>query len=350
MNEVAERAGVSAATVSRVLSDSTHPVRDETRRRVLDAAADLDFQPNMLARGLVTARTQVLGVIVHDVSDPYFGEIVRGLEDVANLRHHQVFVCSSDRDPGRELGYLRSLLGHRVDAIVFAGGAIEDRRYQADLRRLLNAFRERGGVVVMLAPHAYQAPTVTIDNLAGAREMTRYLLDLGHRRIGFIAGPERLRTSRIRLAGYRAALEEAGVEFAPDAVEAGGFTTEGGAKAAAALMERRSDITAIFAANDVMAFGVLHAVTVLGLRVPEDVSVAGFDDVQLAAFALSPLTTLRVPMSELGRLGAQLALDALAGRRVRSQRLPTEIVVRASTRALDAVESRGPGLSKEDEP
>jgi LacI family transcriptional regulator, galactose operon repressor len=302
---------------------------------VLDAAADLDFQPNMLARGLVTARTQVLGVIVHDVSDPYFGEILRGLEDAANLNDHRVFVCSSDREPERELGYVRSLLGHRVDAIVFAGGAIEDRRYKADLRRLLNAFRDLGGVVVMLAPHSYQAPSVTIDNLAGAREMTRYLLDLGHRRIGFIAGPEKLRTSRIRQTGYRSALREAGVEFAPDAVEVGAFTTDGGAKAGAALMERRPDITAIFAANDVMAFGVLHALAGLGLQVPEEVSVAGFDDVQLAAFAMSPLTTLRVPMSELGRLGAQIALDALAGRRVRSQRLPTEIIVRASTRALE---------------
>jgi LacI family transcriptional regulator len=335
LHDVAERAGVSTATVSRVLSDSSHPVRDETRHRVLDAAAQLDFQPNMLARGLVTARTQVLGVIVHDVSDPYFAEIVRGLEDAANLRDHRVFVSSSDRDPGRELGYVRSLLGHRVDAIIFAGGEIEDRRYQADLRRLLNAFRELGGVVVMLAPHTYPAPSVTIDNLAGGRRMTRYLLDLGHRRIGFIGGPERLRTGRIRLAGYRRALKDAGVGFNPDLVEGGGFTTEGGAKAAAALMERRSDVTAIFAANDVMAFGVLHAVAGLGLRVPEDVSVAGFDDVQLAAFALTPLTTLRVPMSELGRLGAQLALDVLAGRRARSRRLPTEVVVRSSTRALE---------------
>ena len=334
LRDVAKRAGVSPATVSRVLSASPHAVREETRQRVIEAASDLDFHPNMLARGLVTARTQVLGVIVHDVSDPYFGEIVRGLEDAANLRDHRVFVCSSDRDPERELAYVRALMGHRADAIVFAGGAIEDRRYQADLRRLLNAFRERGGVVVMLAPHAYQAPSVTIDNQAATRDMTSYLIALGHRRIGFIAGPERIRTSAVRLAGHREALETIGEAFDPDLVEDGGFTTEGGAKATVELLDRRPDVSAIFAANDVMAFGVLHALAGMDVRVPEDVSVAGFDDIQLAGFALSPLTTVRVPMSELGQLGAQVALNALAGRWVRSIRLTTEIVVRDSTRPV----------------
>lgn len=335
LRDVAARAGVSTATVSRVLSDSLHPVREETRVRVLAAARELEFQPNMLARGLVTARTHVIGVIVHDVSDPYFGEIVRGLEDAANLRDHRVFVCSSDRDPKRELAYVRALMGHRADAIVFAGGVIEDRVYQAELRRLLNAFGTLGGVVVTLAPHVHRAPSVTFDNRAATRGMTSYLLGLGHRRIGFIAGPEQIRTSAVRLAGHRDAFEQAGIAFDPDLVESGGFTTEGGAKAASRLLGRRDDATAIFAANDVMAFGVLHALAGMGIRVPEDVSVAGFDDIQLAGFALSPLTTVRVPMSELGRLGAQVALDALAGGRVRSVRLPTEIVVRESTRSLN---------------
>ena len=332
LRDVAARAGVSNATVSRVLSESLHPVREETRERVLAAARDLEFHPNMLARGLVTARTHVLGVIVHDVSDPYFGEIVRGLEDAANLRDHRVFVCSSYRDPERELAYVRALMGHRADAIIFAGGVIEDRVYQAELRRLLSVFRTLGGVVVTLAPHIHRAPSVTFDNLAATRDMTGHLLALGHRRIGFIAGPERIRTSAVRLAGHREAFETIGEALDPDLVEDGGFTTEGGAKATVELLDRRPDVTAIFAANDVMAFGVLHALAGMGVRVPEDVSVAGFDDIQLAGFALSPLTTVRVPMSELGQLGAQVALNALAGRRVRSIRLPTEIVVRDSTR------------------
>lgn len=334
IRDVALQADVSPATASRVLSGSAHPVRHETRLRVLEAAAELDFNPNMIARGLVTTRTHVLGVVVHDVSDPYFGEVVRGLEDAANLRDHRVFVCSSDRDPDRELAYVRALIGHRVDAIVFAGGAIEDRSYRTQLRRLLEGFRSLGGVVVTVAPHTLRAPSVTVDNTAGARDMTTHLLDLGHRRIAFVAGPERLRTSHLRLAGYREGLTDAGVTSDPALVEAGGFTTEGGAKAAATLLDRTPDLTAIFAANDVMAFGVLHELASRGLRVPDDVSVAGFDDISMARFALPPLSTVRVPMTELGQQGAHLVFEALSGRRVRSQRLPTEIVTRASTRRI----------------
>jgi LacI family transcriptional regulator len=334
IRDVALHADVSPATASRVLSGSAHPVRDETRVRVLEAAAALDFHPNMIARGLVTARTHVLGVIVHDVSDPYFGEIVRGIEDAAHLRDHRVFVCSSDRDPDRELAYVRALIGHRVDAIVFAGGAIEDRSYRTQLRRLLEGFRSLGGVVATLAPHAMRTPSVTIDNVAGARDMTTHLLDLGHRRIAFVAGPEHLRTSHLRLAGYQEALADAGVMPDPDLVEPGGFTTEGGAKATAALLARSPDLTSIFAANDVMAFGVLHELGDQGLHVPDDVSVAGFDDISMARFALPPLTTMRVPMGELGQQGAHLVFEALAGRRVRSRNLPTEIVDRASARRI----------------
>jgi LacI family transcriptional regulator len=214
---------------------------------------------------------------------------------------------------------------------VFAGGAIEDRSYQRQLKRLLEGFRSLGGVVATLAPHAMRAPSVTIDNVAGARDMTTHLLDHGHRRIAFVAGPDHLRTSHLRLAGYRGALADAGVLSDPDLVESGLFTTEGGAKATASLLARSPDLTAIFAANDVMAFGVLHELSDRGLRVPDDVSVAGFDDISMARFALSPLTTVRVPMGELGQQGAQLVFEALAGRRVRSRRLPTDIIVRAST-------------------
>jgi LacI family transcriptional regulator len=334
IRDVALHADVSPATASRVLSGSSHPVRDETRLRVLEAAAELDFNPNMIARGLVTARTHVLGVVVHDVSDPYFGEIVRGLEDAATLRDHRVFVCSSDRDPDRELAYVRALIGHRVDAIVFAGGAIEDRSYRTQLKRLLDGFRSLGGVVATLAPHAMRTHSVRIDNVAGARDMTTHLLQLGHRRIAFVAGPEHLRTSHLRLAGYREALVDAGVTPDPDLVEPGGFTTEGGAKATAALLARFPDLTAIFAANDVMAFGVLHQLVDQGLQVPDGVSVAGFDDISMARFVHPPLTTVRVPMGELGQQGAHLVFEALAGRRVRTRILPTEIVARASTRQI----------------
>jgi LacI family transcriptional regulator len=331
VRDVAERAGVSAATVSRVLSGSPHPVREETRQRVLEAAAALDFTPNMVARSLAKARTHTVGVIVHDVSDPYFGEVARGLEDAANLHGYQTFVCSSDRDADRELAYVRSLISYRVDGVVLAGGAIEDRVYQTTLRKLLTEFEAQGRAVVQLAPHVYRSPGLVTDNRGGARSMTRHLISLGHRRIAFVSGPPHIRTSAIRLEGYKVALADAGIGLDHELIENGWFSVDGGAKAVSALLERRPDLTAVFAANDVMAFGVLHELAMKGIRVPDDISVAGFDDIHMAAYLYAPLTTVRVPMYEMGRDGMAMVLEILAGGRPPSKKVRTEIVERAST-------------------
>ncbi|MGH2698344.1 MAG: LacI family DNA-binding transcriptional regulator [Actinomycetota bacterium] len=329
--DVAERASVTPATASRVLSGGDYPVRAETRARVLQAAAELSFQPNRLARALVTARTSTIGAIVHDISDPYFGEIVRGLEDAARLHGYQLFVCSSDRDAERELEYVQALLSYRVDGLVFAGGGIERDDYKRELRKTLDEFRSSGGAVVMLAPNSYKTQSVLPDNEGGARLLTRHLIGLGHRVIGFISGPEHLRTSKIRLQGHRAELEESGLGFEADLVESGHFTAQGGAKAMATLLERRSDITAVFASSDLMAFGVLSELAARSIRVPDDMSVAGFDDVRPAAYAGVPLTTVAVPMQELGAEGARVLLEVLAGKRPRARVLPVRLVERRST-------------------
>ena len=322
---------MSPATASRVLSGGDYPVRAETRERVLQAAADLSFRPNRLARALVTARTSTIGAIVHDISDPYFGEIVRGLEDAARLHGYQLFVCSSDRDAERELEYVRALLSYRVDGLVFAGGGIENEDYQRELRKTLDGFRSTGGAVVMLAPNSYKAPSVVPDNEGGARLLTRHLIGLGHRSIGFISGPDHLRTSAIRLQGHRAELEEAGLEYRDELVESGQFTAEGGARAVGLLLERRLDLTAVFAASDLMAFGVLSELSARSIRVPEDISVAGFDDVRPAAYAGVPLTTVAVPMQALGADGARVLLEILEDKKPRSRVLPVELVERQST-------------------
>ena len=331
--DVARRAGVSPATASRVLSGGDYPVRAATRERVLEAAAELNFRPNRLARALVTARTSTIGAIVHDISDPYFGGIVRGLEDEARLHGYQLFVCSSDRDAERELEYVKALLSYSVDGLVFVGGGIKEKTYRRELRKTLDQFHTSGGAVVVLAPHLYKCPSVVPDNEGGAALLTRHLLDLGHTRIGFVSGPSQLLTSDVRLNGHRRALDEAGIEADPDLVESGGFTVEGGAKATAALLQRRPDLTAIFASNDLMAFGVMSELAGRSIRVPENVSVAGFDDVQPAAYAGVPLTTIAVPMQELGAEGARVLLEVLAGRRPRSRVLPVELVERRSTAA-----------------
>jgi LacI family transcriptional regulator len=329
--DVAKRAGVSPATTSRVLSGGDYPVRAATRERVLRAAAELNFQPNRLARALATARTHTLGAIVHDISDPYFGEIVRGMEDTARLHGYQLFVCSSDRDAERELEYVKALLGYRVDGLVFAGGGIDDEAYHTELRRTLAEYRAGGGAVVVLAPNSYRAPSVLPDNAGGARMVTDHLIALGHRSIAVLSGPERLRTNAVRLEGCRQALEAAGITLDESLVRSGGFTADGGAKATSELIEGGATFTALLALNDLMAFGALTELQARSVRVPEDVSVAGFDDVQSAAFASVPLTTVRVPMQQIGADGAALLLDIVAGQRPRSRVLPVELVTRRST-------------------
>jgi LacI family transcriptional regulator len=327
---VAEEAGVSTATVSRVLSQSDHPVRAETRERVLEAAAMLRFRPSRVARSLVTSRTHTIGAIVHDVADPYFGEILRGMEDACHDNGYQLVACSSDRDAARELGYVEHLLAQRVDGIIFVGGGIEDEAYQRKLGDLLDAYREGGGVVVLLAPSAYHAPSVVPDNAAGGAAMAEYLIGMGHRRIGFVGGPPNIRTSIVRQRAYRDVLVRHGLE--DEALgESGHFTLDGGAKAAAAIRRRIPDVTAIFAVNDLMAFGVLQHLSSEGVKVPEQVSVAGFDDIQIAEFVRPGLTTVAVGTFRLGLEGTRLAIRLLANEPGPSKTLPVELVVRAST-------------------
>jgi LacI family transcriptional regulator len=331
LTEIANVAGVSVATVSRVLSGSSHPVSDQTRERVNRAAEVLGFHPNMLARALVTNRSNTMAVIVHDISDPYFAEIVRGLEDSAHEHRYQLFISSSDRDPVRELAYVRAFLSHRVDAIVFAGGGFHDTTYRAALDALLAPF-EASNAVVRLSPSDDDRPFLAPDNKGGATQMTRHLLELGHRTIGFVEGPPGFPPSAERAAGYAAALTEAGIEVEPELIESGHFTEEGGAVAAATLLARRPDITALFTANDLMAFGALRELQRRDVAVPGAVSVAGFDDVRMASHLHPSLTTVRVPMYELGQQAFFVAMKVLNGDRARAaRRLDVSLQLREST-------------------
>lgn len=280
----------------------------------MDVANRLGFEPNRLARALATARSQTMGVVVHDVSDPYFAEIIRGLEDVAGPRDHALFVSSSDRDPAKEIALLRTFVANRVDAIILAASGLTDERYRDETDGVLSRFESQGGIVVAMSEHTYAAARVTFDNYHSTRAITGHLLDLGHRRIGYLAGPPELVVCGSRLNGYRSAVADAGLGPTEDLIEGGAFSMEGGARAAAILLDRCAP-TAIVAGNDLMAIGAMRTIRDRGLRIPEDVSIAGFDDIEFASYAPVPLTTMRVPLTGFGRIGAQLALDLLDGDR-----------------------------------
>jgi LacI family transcriptional regulator len=311
------------------MSGSNHPVSERTRQQVLSAADTLSFEPNRLARALVTARSQTVGVIVHDISDPYFGEIVKGLEDGIHADDYRLFVASSDRDPEKELSYVRAFHAHQVDAIVFAASSLTDPGYADTLHKLAARFRARGGVIVVLSDHILEGPRVLFDNRRAVANMVGYLAERGHRRVGYIGGPAELEVSRVRLAGFTAAVAELGLAAGPEFVADGRFTITGGGAAMAKLYER-VELTAVLAASDLMAIGAMRRLLASGVAVPDDVSVAGLDDIPIAEYGPVPLTTMRVPTYEIGRRGASLLLEALGSGDPADARLGGEIIERDS--------------------
>jgi LacI family transcriptional regulator, galactose operon repressor len=328
MSDVAKRANVSLATVSRVINGN-YPVAESTRERVLTAIRDLGYVFNAHARALITATTGIVGVILHDPSDPYFGEIVRGIQEVADEHGRFVVLCNSMRDPEREIIYIEMLRSQRVDAVILAGGYIEDDEYLRLLAEQARGLRSHGARLVMCGHAPVRAHAVVPQNADGAYRITTELLRLGHRRIAHLAGPPRFSTTRERLRGYHGALEAYGATADPALVVAGDFTRDGGVRACTELLDSGADFTAMFAANDMMAVGALAVLRERGIAVPEDVSLAGYDDIPVSRDIAPALTTVNVPMVEMGRQSMRLAVAADDGDE-NVIRLPTELVIRAS--------------------
>jgi LacI family transcriptional regulator len=342
ITEVARRAGVSIATVSRVVSEADYAVSSATRERVLEAARELDYVPNALARGLLKSLLPVVGVIVHDITDPYFAEVVRGVEDAAADSGYLVITCSSERDAQRESSYVRLLRSMRAAAIIFAASGLDDRALNEELPKHVEAMRAYGAAVVHLSPHALGEPEVSVDNAGGVAAMIGALADLGHRRIAFLAGPGSLYVARARLEGYRLGLTEAGIAVDERHVVETGFDQESGRRGIDTLLARGVEFTAVSCANDLLALGALQRLGELGIDVPQRVSVTGFDDIAVAAITAPSLSTVRVPLRDLGRLGFKHADRLLAGDRPERMVVPTRIVMRASTAPPATSTSGGP--------
>ena len=341
--EVAERAGVSTATVSRVLSPSGHKVSARTRERVLLAARELDYAPSALAQALLKRTSRIVGVVVGDNTDPYFAEIIRGVEEVASAEGYVVMVVNTARRPEREVAFARLLRSYRADGLILAGGGLEDPAAVDELEGQVRALQRDGCVVVATTLHRLEVPRVRVDGEMGAALAVEHLLGLAHRRIGIVTGPLSVTVSHSRLAGCRRALAGAGVLLEERLVAEGDFTRAGGEAAAGRLLElpARERPTAIFASNDMMAMGALGAARRRGLRVPEDVSVVGMDDVPLADSVFPALTTVHQPLRELGETAMGMVLAAIRGEETETERvLAPRLVVRESTSAPGWAASR----------
>jgi DNA-binding LacI/PurR family transcriptional regulator len=323
IKDVAAAAGVSVATVSRVISPASAdiPMRKETRDRVERAISRLGYRPNDLARALLQQRTSTIGLVLPDISNPYYPPLVRGVEDVASSHGYRVVLCNTDRDPMKIAGYLDTLVKTRVDGIVLAGGGFAN---DPDHALVFQTHRTR---IVAVGRHDLAHPSVQIDNAVAGREATDHLLALGHRRIAFVGGPESSTTVQDRVAGYRAALGRHGE------VSYGDFTEESGYAATAALF-RDGFPTALVCANDRIAVGAYAALADNGRSVPGDVSLVGFDDTPIARYLRPTLTTVAIPTYEMGRTAMRLLVAQMGGAEdAGHQTLPTDLVVRESTAA-----------------
>lgn len=320
--DVAGRARVSVATVSRVMTGSSHSVSAVTRRRVLAAAHELGYLPNMLARSLLTRETSAIGVLVPDVSNPYYAMVLRGIEDAAGRSRRAVILCNTDRRRDKQQAYLQTLLERRVDGLIVTGGTFT-REDVARVRAM--------PPVVLIGRHDAPFPSVRVDNVGAGVAATRHLIELGHRRIACLAGPPTSLTALDRLEGYRRALAESGVAPRADDVVAAEFSLEGGRLGIVRLFASAHPPTAVVASSDQIAMGALRGLSEAGLGVPGDVSVVGFDDSPLASFTIPALTSIAIPLYQIGRHAMDLLLQVLAGERGISVLLPTELRVRETT-------------------
>lgn len=305
--EVARAAGVSVATTSRVLSRSPYPVSEETRRRVLEAAQTLGYEPNLLARSLRTDQSLTIGIIVENILSPFVSPIVRGIQEYLRPRHYIGIILNSDRDPEVEAWALRSLSTRRIDGVI-----------------LVETYRRSSEEITELAavPHVFihrifdseRAHSVMADDVYGARLAVRHLAQLGHRRIAFIGGLEGWDGSVKRRIGYQDELAANGITFDEQLVRAGDWGVQSGYDATRELLALTARPTAIFAANDLMALGAIYAAQEAGLRVPGDLAVVGYDDRDFAGYIRPAITTIRMPCEEMGCAGAEMLLNLIEGK------------------------------------
>ncbi|MGW6023975.1 LacI family DNA-binding transcriptional regulator [Streptomyces sp. NPDC055099] len=341
--DVAARAQVSPATVSRVLNGN-YPVAAATRERVLRAVNDLDYVLNGPASSLAAATSDLVGILVNDIADPFFGIMAGAVQSEIGGPggraggERMAVVCNTGGSPERELTYLTLLQRQRAAAVILTGGALEDPAHAAAMSAKLARLADAGTRIVLcgrppLADSDAVAATLTFDNRSGGRRLTEHLLTLGHRRIGYVAGPMERTTTRHRLEGHRAALaaSDTGKGDPDELTVHGPYTRRSGYEATLELLRRDPDLTAVVAANDTVALGAAAALRDQGLRIPEDISVAGFDDLPFSIDAVPALTTVRLPLHEAGARAGRLATGAEEAPPGGVATIEAELMVRGST-------------------
>lgn len=325
IKDVARAARVSHPTVSRALRHSSL-VKPDTAERIRSIARRMGYRPSAVARSLVTRRTKTIGVVVTTIADPFISEVVSGIEEVANENGYSVVLANSNADPEREVQVAHSFHERRVDGILVTASRVG--------ARYLPLLSEMKVPVVLINSHhpAEFVYSVRIDNVTASRAATAHLIELGHKRIAYIGDRFGFQSDTERFSGYREALERADLPFLPQLVVHGDGKAEGGLHAIATLMAMPDPPTAVFCYNDMCAIGALSGIRQRGLRVPNDISIVGFDDLLIASYTHPPLTTVHQPKQQMGRAAMRILLELFSNAQsITNIKMQGELIVREST-------------------
>jgi LacI family transcriptional regulator len=334
--DVAKKAGVSRATVSLIINDQLDGnvrISDETRQRVQAVIAELGYQPNRIAQSLRTQRTNLIALLVPDITNPYYPLLIRGAQNASDQHDHQLLIYDSDDSPTRERSFVDTVLRRRVDGVILQSFHLD----AADVSRLIDAGIKVVAIGDSLLSAGLEVSVTTSDHCSAIKSLIHHLVAKGHQRIAHIAGPQDTPPGRERLQIFREALCEAGLQYDPTLVKIGTFRHTGIAELVKSLVVDLPDATrptAIFAANDLMAIETIHVLTVLGIQIPAEVAVCGFDDIPQASWITPALTTVGQNPYEHGKQAANLLLKRLLSDnngQVEYINVPYELVVRDST-------------------
>jgi LacI family transcriptional regulator len=336
LHDVAREAGVSLATASRSLNGSARKVNESYRLRVVEAAQRLGYTTNLFAQAVAKGSTTTVALLVADIADPYFSSIAAGVIDAASEENLVVTIAVTGRNSQRELDTVRALRGQRPRVMILAGSRTTGSPFEEHLRAELSSFEDTGGKVAFISQDAAPFATVLLDNRGGARDLAVALAGLGYRDVAVIAGPAEIRTAEERLAGFTAGLAEHGVQLPAERIIHADFTRDGGYRGTQELLATGATVDLIFAVNDVMAVGVVSALRDAGLVPGQDIGVAGYDDIPTVRDITPALTTVRIPLEDVGRRALRLATGtardgAATGGPAGPGAIPTETIIREST-------------------
>jgi LacI family transcriptional regulator len=330
IKDVAKLAGVHPSTVSRVINNDSR-ISEKTKNKVIYVVNKLGYTPNAIARGLKTKRTNTIGMLIPDMTNPFFAYLARGVEDAASENGFNIILCNSDEKLEKERTYLKILKEKRVDGLILSSVHIKDKsifRLEKIKYPYILVSRDIAGL---------DKNCIIVNDIAGGTMATEHLIKLGHRRIAHITGPLKVKSAINRLEGYRIALKKNHIEYKEELVEEGDFRIAGGYKAMKKLLKLSELPTAIFAANDLVAMGAMQAIQQKKYHIPEDFCIIGFDDIKLASFVYPTLSTIRQPMLEMGALAVKILLRIIRGGEFNQKKvvLKPKLIIRESCRELN---------------